>query len=219
MFPRARFDALSDGIFAVAMTLLVLDLRLPEDFHPHDERELLHALYELTPRFIPYALSFLVLGLRWLSGLQLRSHTETFGRGYFKWWPLYLLLVTCHHRGRPLPQPGAGDLGLRRQHRADRARGLRAVGRNPGGRARRIFARAAGFARNTCCIVAAGNRLELRQPAPGALGAGAQPGRTRGQPLATAGRGSEVVAGALSIPEQPAPLRGAPLSPGSASHS
>ena len=95
MFPRARFEALSDGIFAVAMTLLVLDLRLPEDFHPHDGQELLQALYELTPRFFPYALSFLVLGLRWLSGLQLRSRTETFGRGYFKWWLLYLLLVTC----------------------------------------------------------------------------------------------------------------------------
>jgi len=95
MFPRARFEALSDGIFAVAMTLLVLDLRLPEDFHPHDGQELLHALYELTPKFLPYVLSFLVLRLRWLSGLQLRSRTETFGRGYFKWWLLYLLLVTC----------------------------------------------------------------------------------------------------------------------------
>ncbi len=77
------------------MTLLVLDLRLPEDFHPHDGQELLHALYELTPRFVPYVLSFAVLGLRWRSGLQLRSRTETFGRGYFKWWLLYLLLVTC----------------------------------------------------------------------------------------------------------------------------
>ena len=176
MFPRARFEALSDGIFAVAMTLLVLDLRLPEDFHPHDGQELLQALYELTPRFFPYALSFLVLGLRWLSGLQLRSRTETFGRGYFKWWLLYLLLVTCVPFtttvvGR-FPNLRSGDLALRRQHRADRARGLRAVGRNPGGRARRIFARATGFARNTGCIVAAGDCLELRQPAPGAAGAG-----------------------------------------------
>ena len=34
MFSRARLDTLSDGIFGVAMTLLILDVRLPEDFHP-----------------------------------------------------------------------------------------------------------------------------------------------------------------------------------------
>ena len=36
MYPKARLDTLSDGIFGVAMTLLVLDLRLPEDFQPKD---------------------------------------------------------------------------------------------------------------------------------------------------------------------------------------
>ncbi|MBV8849390.1 MAG: DUF1211 domain-containing protein, partial [Methylobacteriaceae bacterium] len=30
MYPKARLDALTDGIFAVAMTLLVLELRVPE---------------------------------------------------------------------------------------------------------------------------------------------------------------------------------------------
>src|SRR5579862_2301769 len=35
MFSKARLDTLSDGIFGVAMTLLVLDVRLPENFHPH----------------------------------------------------------------------------------------------------------------------------------------------------------------------------------------
>jgi uncharacterized membrane protein len=95
MYPRARFDSLSDAIFGVAMTLLVLDLRLPEDFHPHDGRELLRGFYELIPKFFPYALSFLVLGLRWLSGVQVRTKAEAFGRGYFRWWLLYLLLITC----------------------------------------------------------------------------------------------------------------------------
>jgi uncharacterized membrane protein len=73
----------------------VLDLRLPEDFHPHDGRELLRGFYELIPKFFPYALSFLVLGLRWLSGVQVRTRAEVFGRGYFRWWLLYLLLITC----------------------------------------------------------------------------------------------------------------------------
>jgi len=77
------------------MTLLVLDLGLPEEFHPHDAQELLDGLYGLTPKFIPYLLSFLVLGLRWLSNVGVRSKAEHVGRGYFRWWLVYLLLVTC----------------------------------------------------------------------------------------------------------------------------
>jgi uncharacterized membrane protein len=95
MYPRARFDALTDGIFAVAMTLLVLDLRLPEDFRPHDGQELLRGLFELLPKFFPYVLSFVVLGLRWLASVQVRTGAEAFGRRYFKWWLVYLLLITC----------------------------------------------------------------------------------------------------------------------------
>jgi uncharacterized membrane protein len=34
--PKRRLDALTDGVFAVAMTLLVIDLRLPESFQPKD---------------------------------------------------------------------------------------------------------------------------------------------------------------------------------------
>jgi hypothetical protein len=41
MFSKARLGALSDGIFGVAMTLLILDIRLPEDFSPRDGTELL----------------------------------------------------------------------------------------------------------------------------------------------------------------------------------
>jgi uncharacterized membrane protein len=95
MFSKARLDTLSDGIFAVAMTLLVLDVRLPDDLHPRDGGELLHGLAGLWPKFFPYVLSFGVLGLRWLSNIELRSHAEYVGREYVNWWLLYLLLITC----------------------------------------------------------------------------------------------------------------------------
>jgi uncharacterized membrane protein len=73
----------------------VLDLRLPDEFHPAGAQELLEGFYHLVPKFIPYVLSFLVLGLRWKSGMQVRSTAESFGRGYFRWWLFYLLLITC----------------------------------------------------------------------------------------------------------------------------
>ena len=94
MYPKARLDALHDGIFSVAMTLLVLDVRLPEDFHPADGGELVRGLAKLWPKFLPYLLSFTVLGLRWIANIQTRSCAEYFNREYVNWWLVYLLLIT-----------------------------------------------------------------------------------------------------------------------------
>jgi len=61
-----RIAALSDGVFAIAMTLLVLDLRVPATEAIHSERDLLGALAILAPRLVPYLLSFLTLGIFWV---------------------------------------------------------------------------------------------------------------------------------------------------------
>jgi uncharacterized membrane protein len=95
MFSKARLDTLSDGIFGVAMTLLILDVRLPEDFHPADGTELLRGLAGLWLKFFPYVLSFSVLGLRWLANIEVRSRAEYFNREYVNWWLLYHFLITC----------------------------------------------------------------------------------------------------------------------------
>jgi uncharacterized membrane protein len=61
-----RLAALSDGIFAVAMTLLVLDLRLDVSEPVSTEQDLLNALVKLSPRLLPYLMSFLTLGIIWV---------------------------------------------------------------------------------------------------------------------------------------------------------
>lgn len=60
-----RLAALSDGIFAVAMTLLVLDIHAPVAHAIQDEQGLLNALAALGPRFAMYLMSFLTLGIFW----------------------------------------------------------------------------------------------------------------------------------------------------------
>ncbi|MGA7339897.1 MAG: TMEM175 family protein [Terracidiphilus sp.] len=60
-----RLAALSDGIFAVAMTLLVLDLHIPSAAQAHSGRELLWALGALGPQWAAYVMSFLTLGIFW----------------------------------------------------------------------------------------------------------------------------------------------------------
>lgn len=60
-----RLAALSDGIFAVAMTLLVLDLHGPVKEAVHTEHELWRALGAMSPQLITYLMSFLTLGIFW----------------------------------------------------------------------------------------------------------------------------------------------------------
>ena len=58
---KSRLDALTDGVFAFAMTLLVVKFDLPEDFHPKSAAELISGLLGLGGTFIAYVVSFLVL--------------------------------------------------------------------------------------------------------------------------------------------------------------
>ena len=75
---RDRLEALSDGLFAFAMTLLVLDLRVPSAAIVHGEATLQHALLRVLPRIVPYLMSFLTLGIFWIGQqTQLNALTRT----------------------------------------------------------------------------------------------------------------------------------------------
>ena len=71
-----RLAALSDGIFAVAMTLLVLDLHIPSAAQVHGERELFVALAALGPQWIAYGMSFLTLGIFWAGQQTQLNHLQ-----------------------------------------------------------------------------------------------------------------------------------------------
>jgi uncharacterized membrane protein len=62
-----RIEALSDGIFAFAATVLVLDFRSPEPADIHSEAELLGALVASSHRLMPWLLSLLTLGIFWVA--------------------------------------------------------------------------------------------------------------------------------------------------------
>jgi uncharacterized membrane protein len=61
-----RIAALSDGIFAVAMTLLVLDLHVPAAEAVHSERDLQHVLIALSPRLLIFLMSIMTNGIFWV---------------------------------------------------------------------------------------------------------------------------------------------------------
>ena len=89
-----RLAALSDGIFAVAMTLLVLDLHVPSAGQIHSEAGLLAALAALGPQWITYAMSFLTLGIFW-AGQQTQLNHIAEGARDLTWIHLgFLFAIT-----------------------------------------------------------------------------------------------------------------------------
>ena len=64
--PTTRLEAFSDGVFAIAITILVLDLRVPPPALAHDGR-LGHLLLGLWPNYASYVVSFLVIGIIWVN--------------------------------------------------------------------------------------------------------------------------------------------------------
>lgn len=61
-----RIEALSDAVFGVAMTLLVLEIEVPEFHGQATEKELALAFLELMPKFLVYFLSFMTAGIFWV---------------------------------------------------------------------------------------------------------------------------------------------------------
>jgi TMEM175 potassium channel family protein len=61
---KGRLEAFSDGVIAVAATLLVLNITVPDPAtHPH----LGHALAQMWPSYVAYATSFLTIGIIWVN--------------------------------------------------------------------------------------------------------------------------------------------------------
>jgi uncharacterized membrane protein len=79
-----RLAALSDGIFAVAMTLLVLDLHVPASELIHSQGQLWHTLAEATPQLISYVLSFMTLGIFW-NGQQAQLNSFSQSDRHLSW--------------------------------------------------------------------------------------------------------------------------------------
>ena len=90
---KDRLAALSDGVFAVALTLLVLDLRPPAGTVA-SEHDLLAAITALGPQFLAYLMSFMTLGIFWIGQQTQLNHFERCDRD-LAWLHIgFLLTIT-----------------------------------------------------------------------------------------------------------------------------
>ncbi|MFC6976612.1 TMEM175 family protein [Halomicroarcula sp. GCM10025709] len=88
-----RLLALSDGVIAIAITLLVLEITVPEVPAGTPPSVVADLVFEQSQEYVGYVLSFLVIGLYWTLHRRIFIHIEAHDRGIVWLNLLFLLLV------------------------------------------------------------------------------------------------------------------------------
>lgn len=104
-FSKSRVETFSDGVFAIIVTLLVLEIKVPHiDLHDNSN-DLLKALIALFPKFISWIISFFTVCVIWVNHHRLFKIFHIFNHGLF-WWNA-VLLMWCSFI--PFPTAVLGD--------------------------------------------------------------------------------------------------------------
>ncbi len=91
---KARLEALSDGIFAITMTMMIIDLKIPENsFHNLSPSELNNALNDLIPSIRSYLLSFFILAIFWMRQQIHLNYLEVIEKHSILIYIVFLLLI------------------------------------------------------------------------------------------------------------------------------
>ena len=97
---KNRIEALTDGIFAVVMTLLVLDISVPQISSHYNigsvaaETELLKRLFDLWPKILSFGISFVILAMYWVAHHRQFHYIKQSNRVLI-WINIMFLMATC----------------------------------------------------------------------------------------------------------------------------
>ena len=99
---KERLELFSDGVFAIILTLLVLDLKVPEGRG-------VEGLRAAMPGLLVHAGAFFVIGMAWITHHQFLEHVETIGRSMLGWNLLVLFWITLIPFGARIAAEHPGD--------------------------------------------------------------------------------------------------------------
>lgn len=91
-FPKKRLEALTDGIYAVALTLLVLNLKLPSI--SLDSAQFINAIYGQLPNLLSWLLSFWVLVIYWELQVRLMECVSRVDVSFLRLDLIHLALIS-----------------------------------------------------------------------------------------------------------------------------
>lgn len=92
--PTNRIETLSDGVFAIVMTLLVLELEVPNIPEGADHLAFLEEFLKLWPTFFNYFLSFIILGVYWI-GHHKQFHYIQVSDRILLWLNIFFLMFVA----------------------------------------------------------------------------------------------------------------------------
>lgn len=93
-YPTERLGALSDGVFAIALTLLVLELKIPELPQQYEEQRMLVKLEGQLPNFLAWMTSFVLLARFWTAHHNVVADLSCCSPRTLRWNFLVLALVS-----------------------------------------------------------------------------------------------------------------------------
>lgn len=88
---KSRIEGLSDGVFSITMTLLVMKLEIPEVMHHSSDREMMQQMLALWPAFATFVITFLIAGAFWYLH-HITFHTIRHVNGVLLWIDLLFLM-------------------------------------------------------------------------------------------------------------------------------
>ncbi len=97
----SRVEIFSDGVMAIIITIMILELKLPELNEKQDAQDIKHHLIELLPHFGAYVFSFVMIGILWTNHhnlFHLLEKTDNFLLGqnlFFLFWMSLIPFVTA----------------------------------------------------------------------------------------------------------------------------
>jgi uncharacterized membrane protein len=91
-FTKSRIEAFSDGVFAIVVTLLVLEIKIP-DFKTYNEQLIANSIFEVLPKILIWMNSFLVVCVIWMNHHRLMEMFKGVDIGIF-WFNNLLLMFT-----------------------------------------------------------------------------------------------------------------------------
>jgi len=104
-FTKNRVETFSDGIFAIIVTLLILEIKVPHLEHVGSSRELFFASIALLPKFASWVISFVTLCIVWVNHHRLFESFKSINMELF-WLNVHILLWICFV---PYPTALLGD--------------------------------------------------------------------------------------------------------------
>lgn len=88
-----RLETFADGVFAIAITLLVIEIHSPDHDQIAQLGGLSHALVQLWPSYVGYVVSFIVIGIMWANHHNLMKLVDRVDHGFITLNLLLLLFV------------------------------------------------------------------------------------------------------------------------------